>query len=232
MPPIKTFAKQLLAFYQQLTPPLDLPGGVEVLYPQQHKEVMQLVRQFLNRYFNDNNSRRMMLGINPGRLGAGITGVNFTAPRQLKQFCGIKHNMGDSSELSAEFIYEMIGKYGGVEAFYKDWFVGSVCSLGFIKGGKNINYYDDPQLSKAVTPFIVATIQQQLSFNFNTDYCICIGGEKNYRFLSNLNKQYNWFQQIIPVPHPRFIMQYKRKEKEKYIEVYLNATAGEKISPH
>jgi len=220
---MKTFATQLLAFYQQLKPPGNLPGCVEVLYPQQHTKVMHLVEQFLHKYFNDINSRRMMLGINPGRLGAGVTGVNFTAPRQLKHSCGIDHELGNSSELSAEFIYEMIQYYGGVEAFYQDWFIGSVCPLGFIKAGKNMNYYDDPQLAEAVTPFIVQTIQQQLTFNLKTDYCICIGGEKNFRFLSRLNEQHRWFQQIIPVPHPRFIMQYKRKEKEKYIIQYLEA---------
>lgn len=222
---MKTLATQLLGFYKQLIPPLNLPVGVEVLYPQQHKAVMQLVKQFLYKYFNDTNSRRMMLGINPGRLGAGVTGVNFTAPRQLKHFCSIDHELGNSSELSAEFIYEMIGQYGGVEAFYDNWFIGSVCPLGFIKAGKNMNYYDDPQLAEAVTPFIVQTIQQQLTFNFVTDYCICIGGEKNFRFLSKLNEEHKWFQQIIPVPHPRFIMQYKRREKEDYIAAYLAAAA-------
>lgn len=220
---MKTFASQLFAFYKQLTPPADLPAGVEVLYPQQHPEVMQLVKQFLNKYFSDNNSRRLMLGINPGRLGAGVTGVNFTAPRQLQHCCGIEHQLGNSSELSAEFIYEMISHYGGVEAFYKDWFIGSVCPLGFVKHGKNMNYYDDPKLAEAVRPFIVATIQQQLELNFKRDYCICIGGEKNFQFLTRLNDEHNWFQKIIPVPHPRFIMQYKRNEKEKYIADYLAA---------
>ncbi len=223
---MKTFAAELLAFYNKLQPPEDLPDGVAILYPQQHPEVMRLVQQFLSKYFDDKKSRRIMFGINPGRLGAGITGVNFTAPRQLKAICGIDHELGNSSELSAEFIYEMIQQYGGVKAFYKEWFIGSVCPLGFTKGGKNMNYYDDLQLQKAVTPFITDTIQQQLAINFKRDYCICIGGEKNFRFLTGLNEQYQWFQQIIPVPHPRFIMQYKRKEKEKYIEVYLEAMTG------
>ena len=92
---------------------------------------MELVKKFFEKYFEDSRPRRLMLGINPGRYGAGITGVNFTAPRQLKENCGIDHHFDLTSELSAEFIYEMISEYGGVNKFYNDWFIGSVCPLGF-----------------------------------------------------------------------------------------------------
>jgi Domain of unknown function (DUF4918) len=217
------FAEQLLKFYKELDPPKKLPRGVGILYPQQNAAVMNLAERFLLTFYNDNNSRRLMLGINPGRFGAGLTGINFTGPRQLKNNCGIDHQLGNSSELSAEFIYEMIAAYGGTKQFYAEWFIGAVCPLGFVRDGKNMNYYDDAKLSKAVTPFIVETTRQQLSFNFYTDYCICIGGEKNFNFLSLLNEKYHWFTQIIPVPHPRFIMQYRRKEKDNYIREYLTA---------
>lgn len=163
-----------------------------------------------------------MLGINPGRFGAGITGINFTGPRQLKENCGIDHPWGNSSELSAEFIYEMIVQYGGPAKFYGDYFIGAVSPLGFVKDGKNINYYDDKKLLAAVTPFIIKTIQQQLQMGFETGTCICIGGEKNYKFLRTLNEKYNFFKKIIPLPHPRFIMQYRRKRKQEYVQAWLD----------
>jgi len=217
------FSQQLLQFYKELSPPGKLPTGVNILYPQQDAAVMCLLEQFLASFYDDNNQRRLMLGINPGRFGAGLTGINFTAPRQLKDNCGIPQHLGNSSELSAEFIYEMIEAYGGAKQFYSHWFIGAVCPLGFVKDGKNMNYYDDKKLTQAVTPFIVESIQRQLSFNFNTDYCVCIGGEKNFNFLAGLNEKHHWFQQIIPVPHPRFIMQYRRKQKNVYIQQYLAA---------
>ena len=164
-----------------------------------------------------------MLGINPGKYGAGITGVNFTAPKQLKEYCDIDHHFKTSSELSAEFIYEMIEAYGGVIEFYHNWFIGSVCPLGFIKNGKNINYYDDKKLQQAVTPFIIDCINKQVKMGFNNVKCICIGGEKNFKFLSGLNNEHKWFKEIIPLPHPRFILQYRRKQKDKYIHQYLSA---------
>ena len=69
---------------------------------------MNVVKKFFVKYYNDNRPRRLLFGINPGRFGGGITGINFTAPRQLKDNCSIDHPFGNSSELSREFIYEII----------------------------------------------------------------------------------------------------------------------------
>jgi Uracil DNA glycosylase superfamily len=258
---MQSMADKLTSFYQSIKPPRYLPAGIEVLFPQKNKQVQELVKSFFTKYFDDDRPRNLMFGINPGRYGAGITGVNFTAPKQLKECCGIDHHLKLSSELSAEFIYDMIGEYGGVKEFYNDWFIGSVCPLGFItspgssshpfkkgkptpgpsgggeathkakagdathkaSGGKNINYYDDKKLLIAVTPFIVDCINKQMAMGFNTERCLCIGGEKNFKYLSGLNNEHKWFNEIIPLPHPRFILQYRRKQKNKYIHQYLSA---------
>lgn len=215
-------ASQLIRFYNTLPVP-DLPKGFEILHPQPDKQVMKVVKAFFHKFYNDSKPRGLLLGINPGRFGAGITGINFTAPLQLKNYCGIEHPWKDSSELSAEFIYEMIGSYGGASAFYNDYFIGAMSPLGFIKDGKNINYYDDKKLQAAVSPFIVSTLQQQLRMGFETRTCYCIGGEKNYRFLAALNEKHGFFKNIVALPHPRFIMQYRRKSKQSYIDAYLSA---------
>ncbi len=219
---MQTLARQLIHFYQQLTPPT-VPNGIRILHPQPDSQVMDIVKHFFEKYYNDNCQRKLMLGINPGRFGAGITGVNFTAPRQLKENCGIDHPWGNTTELSAEFIYEMITQYGGPEKFYSNYFIGAVSPLGFVKDGKNINYYDDKKLQQAVTTFIIETIQQQIQMGFATDTCICIGGEKNYKFLVSINEQQGFFKKIIPLPHPRFIMQYRRKRKQEYVNEWLDA---------
>jgi len=218
-----TVAIQLINFYKALKMPEKLPPGVGVLFPQERKEVMQVTKTFFEKYYNDNIPRRLLFGINPGRFGGGITGINFTAPRQLKNNCGIDHSFGDSSELSAEFIYEVIEAYGGAAKFYSEYFISAVSPLGFIKNGLNMNYYDDKKLQEVITPFILKNIKKQLSFGFKQDRCICIGGEKNYKFLDALNKEYGFFKTIIPVPHPRFILQYRRKQKDMYIRQYLEA---------
>lgn len=184
---------------------------------------MQVVKTFLYKYFNDTNKRRLFLGINPGRFGAGVTGVNFTAPKQLTEDCGIEHSFGKRSELSAEFIYTVVNAYDGPQKFYSDFFIGSVCPLGFVKDGKNVNYYDDKELQKAVGPFIVECIEKQLGFPVDRSWCLCIGGEKNYKYLAGLNNRFHWFEEIVPLPHPRFVMQYRRKEIPAYVQYYLDA---------
>ena len=111
---MSTLAVQLTDFYEKLAIRVPLPPGVSVLHPQQHEEVLKVTGTFFRKYYNDNHPRQLILGINPGRFGAGVTGINFTAPRQLKEYCGIDHPFGDSSELSAEFIekqYEIIQAY-------------------------------------------------------------------------------------------------------------------------
>jgi hypothetical protein len=218
-------SKKLIHFYLTLQPPA-LPKDIGILHPQKNEEVQKVVKAFYSKYYGDNIPRKILLGINPGRFGAGITGINFTAPRQLTAYCDIKHPFGNSSELSAEFIYEMIEAYGGPAVFYKDYFIGSASPLGFVQNGKNINYYDTPALLKAVKPFISDCLDKQLSFGFDTSRCICIGGEKNFKFLNALNEQRReqgllHFGEMVPVPHPRFILQYRRKEKEKFIQLYI-----------
>lgn len=220
---MKTWADHLYDFYTSLHPSQTLPNHVQWLYPQQSEAVLQVVKAFLVKYFNDANKRQLFLGINPGRFGAGITGVNFTAARQLTQDCGIGHPFGKGSELSAEFIYAVVNAYGGPELFYQDFFIGSVCPLGFVKEGRNINYYDDNDLQKAVEPFIIASIEKQLRFPVDRSRCLCIGGEKNFKYLSGLNNRFHWFKEIVPLPHPRFIMQYRRKEIAPFIQLYLEA---------
>lgn len=218
---MKTWAEYLFNLYGNLKPPKNLPDNIEWLYPQKDPVVMKILEQFLHKFYNDNKPRRILLGINPGRFGAGVTGVNFTAPKQLKEFCGIEHPFKNQTELSAEFIYEMITAYGGAEKFYSHFFIGSVCPLGFIKHGKNINYYDDKELLKTVEPFIIKSTEQLLSFNTDFKICFAIGGEKNFKYLRSLNDRFQWFEEIIPLPHPRFVMQYRRKQKEQFIQQYL-----------
>lgn len=217
-----TWASFLWNFYTHLKPPDDLPNGIEWLHPQLQPEVQALMQQFFDRFYTDTQSRTLLLGINPGRLGAGVTGINFTGFRQLAEHCGIAHSFRMQSELSAEFVYEVIARYGGAEAFYQNFFIGSVCPLGFVQGGKNLNYYDDKQLLQTVRPFIVENLHKLVSFRVNRKRCGCIGGEKNYRFLTALNKEHQWFEEIIPLPHPRFVQQYRRKQKEDYVQQYLH----------
>ena len=71
--------------------------------------------------------------------------------------------------------------------------------------------------------YIIESIKEILTFNIDTSICYCIGSGKNYEFLLKINKEYNFFKKIIPLEHPRFIMQYNSKNKDLYLKKYLIA---------
>ncbi|MBL7768344.1 MAG: DUF4918 family protein [Flavipsychrobacter sp.] len=217
-----TFAKKAILYFGRIKPPDRLPIGVHPLYPHKDPAVQVVISTFFNRYYSDEQPRILLIGINPGRMGAGITGVNFTAPRQLSQFLGIKHPWPDTSELSAEFIYDVILSYGGPAAFFGQFYLGSVSPIGFIRDGKNLNYYDDPLLQQRIRPYALKQLKAQIDFGIRRSVAICIGGDKNLKFLKGLNDEHNLFDELRVVPHPRFIQQYRRSAKESYIQQYLD----------
>jgi hypothetical protein len=180
-----------------------------------------LCSRFYKRFYNDKNERTLLLGINPGRFGSGTTGISFTDPVKLEKEYGIENKLIKKAELSADFIFKVITAFGGPAEFYRHYFISSVSPLGFTQDGININYYDDRRLARAITPFILDSIAKMLEFGTNRDVCYCIGEGKNFDFLSKLNDDHKWFGAIRPLPHPRFIMQYRRKKVDDYVELYL-----------
>lgn len=164
----------------------------------------------------------MIFGINPGRFGGGVTGIPFTDPIRLEKDCGIPNSWQKKQELSSLFIYEMINKFGGPEKFYKKFYITAISPLGFTKANKNLNYYDDKQLERSISEFVISSIKQQLDFGIERDVAFCLGEGKNFNYMSKLNAEHNFFDSIIPLSHPRFIMQYKLKKKNEYIANYIN----------
>src|SRR5690606_9220656 len=138
-----TFAEKILQFYQGIAIEEPLPVGIVALNPYVEADCFRVCREFDRKYYRDNNTRHLILGINPGRFGAGVTGIPFTDPIKLETFFGIKSTLPKKTELSAEFIHQMIGAFGGYERFFSRFFINSVSPLGFVSEGKNMNYYDN-----------------------------------------------------------------------------------------
>lgn len=115
----------------------------------------------------------------------------------------------------------MIEAFGGVNVFYNKFYISAVSPLGFVKDGKNLNYYDLKELEAAVYDFCVQSINQQLNFGLNRQVCYCLGEGSNFKFLAKLNDRYKFVERIVPLPHPRFIMQYRRKRMQEYITRYV-----------
>lgn len=217
------FAENITAFLFNLQLPFNLPKGIQVLDVHRSADVQRACISFYEKFYCDNNNRHLLIGINPGRFGGGVTGIPFTDPIRLQNDCGISNAFQKKQELSSVFMYEMIKAYGGVEAFYKHFYISSVSPLGFVKNGKNLNYYDDQSLMKMIAPFVVSCMEKQLRFGINSDNCFCIGEGNNLKFLTRLNEKYKWFGKITALSHPRFVMQYRLRSKAMYIQQYTSS---------
>ena len=244
---METLAEKIIAFNRALDFTGVLPAGIRIMNPFRESEaVMEISSAYYRKYYNDNNPWHLILGINPGRFGAGLTGIPFTDPKHITTTCGIPYTGPMAHEPSSVFVYDMIKAFGGEEAFYSKFFISAVCPLGFTSLSAkplkktlndpadtlrittksrevNYNYYDSRELTSAMMDFMVESLQTQLSFGVERDVCFCLGTGKNEKFLNELNARYGFFQQIVALEHPRYIMQYKAKSKQAYIDKYIQA---------
>lgn len=225
-----TFADKVIRFNQELEyNGAVLPNGIRIMNPfRDYAQTMAIANTFYHKYYGDNKSRHIILGINPGRFGGGLTGIPFTDPKRLVSECNIPYEGKITHEPSSVFIYEIIKAFGGLEAFYSKFYINSLFPLGFVsvdsKGKEtNYNYYDSKELIIAVKGFIIANIKTQIALGIETDVCFCLGTGKNEMFLRNLNEEHKFFKNIVALEHPRFIMQYKARTKQFYIDKYLSA---------
>ncbi|MDX9751355.1 MAG: DUF4918 family protein [Flavobacteriales bacterium] len=213
---------------------IKLPAGIDVLDPlrgDHATEVRRIVQLFHRKFFSDDRPRKLMLGINPGRLGAGSTGLCFTDTKRCESDLGIPVNGMRTHEPSSDFFYRVVRAAGGPEAFHHAVYVQAVCPLGFVKEGPrgkpiNLNYYDEPALQRALTPFIEQWLRDLVATGMRTDVTYCIGTGKNLAYLEKLNNELGLFDRIVPLEHPRYVMQYKSRSMQMYIDKYLRALFG------
>jgi hypothetical protein len=215
------FADKIIAFITDLNLPVSLPEGIMVMNPFQDNLTLDTCKKFYKKFYADSNERCMIIGINPGRFGGGITGIPFTDPIRLQHHAGIENTWSKKQELSSVFIYDMINAYGGPKRFYDSFYFTSISPLGFTKDNKNLNYYDDAKLMQTIRGFVIDCLQRQIHFGFNRNAAFCLGEGKNFLYLSKLNNELRLFKNIIPLSHPRFIMQYRLKQKDEYIKRYI-----------
>lgn len=216
-----SFAQRVLDFNRSLQPDWQLPAHVELLYPYDGEETWRVMEAFYRKYYSDGNPRVAIFGINPGRFGAGVTGVPFTDPIRLEAECGIENGFRKKPELSSEFVYRIVNAWGGPEAFYQRFYITSLSPLGFTKDGRNYNYYDDKSLERAVEPHIIANVRAQIGLGVSGRAALCMGQGQNMKYFEKLNEAHGFFRQVIPLPHPRWVMQYRRKRLEEFVGLYL-----------
>lgn len=215
-----TFAYKAISYFIKLKTPQKLPSGVQILNPYVNIKVRSAVKEFYQKFYNDDRKRIYIIGINPGRFGGGLTGISFTDSVALRKHCGIDNQFGNKEELSSKFVYEVINNYGGVKKFFSHFFLSAIYPLALIKDGKNYNYYDNKKLFSLLKLHLKTSLSKQVKFGVNRRVVICLG-KKNAQYLKVLNDELGLFDNIEVSNHPRFIMQYRKKKIDYYITQYL-----------
>ena len=227
----KTIAQKILAFNDTLkSASINLPEKYRLINPfagANQQQIMQITCRFYHKYYHDNKRRFMILGSSPARRGTALTGVPFEDVNHLQKDTGISIDAFGANKRSSSFLYEAMEEYGGRQNFYKQFFMSFVCPLGIekinLKGNwVNCNYYENAALRKCLYPFIVDSLRRQIDFNIDASVCFCIGSGENFNFLTNINNEQRFFDTIVPLEHPRFIMQYNADRKEEFIQKYVN----------
>lgn len=224
----KTFAEKVIDFNRNLHYPGKLPKGFRVLNPYiDNPETMVVMQKFYKKYYNDTRQRRFIIGINPSRHGAGVTGVPFTDTKRLEAVCGIEMKSAHTHEVSSVFMYEMIAGFGGAVDFYNRFYINSPFPLAIIRQteeGKwlNANYYDEPELFEMVKAFMIASLKKHIGIGLDTTEAFVLG-KKNAGFIHKLNNEAELFARLTVLEHPRFIQQYKSKQIQTYIDKYILA---------
>ena len=221
-----TIGQRIIAFNKSLQYTGKLPEGFAVLNPYlDNPETLQVMTSFYDKYYNDEIPRKFIIGINPSRHGAGVTGVPFTDTKHLENDCGIPMLSTRTHEVSSVFVYDMIAQYGGVAAFYKDYYINSPFPLAIVRKNAqgnwlNANYYDDPELFALTREYMIETLKKHIALGLDTNE-VYILGKKNATFLEKLNKEASLFKKMVVLEHPRYIEQYKSKEKQLYIDKFI-----------
>lgn len=223
---METFADKVIHFNQNIEFHGTLPKNIKMMNPfQENKKVQEISRKFYKKFYDDNKSRGFIIGINPGRLGAGVTGIPFTDTKRLEEVCKIPIKGPSTHEPSSVFVYDLIERYGGPRKFYGDFYIHSICPLGFIEKNKkgnwiNCNYYDHEDLYISLKGFIIENMRKQISFGIDQKV-VYVMGKKNAKYVRKINDEEGFFEKIIELNHPRYIVQYKSKQKEQYFDNYL-----------
>ena len=127
-------------------------GKIELLLKDSNISVLdgfldnwETITKFNKSYYDRNLPKTVICGINPGKNGAGKTGIPFLDFTSLSKM--IDSVDRQDTERSSQFFYDIVQEIG-VKEFYKSFYVTNISWVGYISGNKNVNYYDLPLAAK------------------------------------------------------------------------------------
>lgn len=213
------FADRVLDFYSAFDRFAWTEGELALVSPIGDARRRASFESFCRKFYSDNNERVFCLGINPSRVRDTSTGVPYTDGYALENICKIPNDFNKSRELSAIFFNLSIEKFGGAEKFYATFYPGATFPLSILNAKKYCNYYDST-VPNSVRDMIPNILEKQCEIGSNGKLII-IGSGENSKILQKLNSTMKLFNWVKVLEHPRYIMQYKSKDFDFYLEKYI-----------
>ena len=174
----------------------------------------EAIEKFNRTYYAHGVPNIVLCGMNPGRLGAGKTGIPFTDFKHLSKYIdAVDH--GDS-ERSATFFHEIVEHFG-VERFYRHVYVTNLSWLGFKRDGNNVNYDD---LSERAIAFIYKMFKKEMHY-VKPKYIVSLG-DSVYTSLHTLFAHDHSIDITHKLPHPSWCAfpSHFDASKQQYIALF------------
>jgi len=174
-----------------------------------HRQVME---DFWRRFYPEELPRRVICGLNPGRFGAGLTGVPFTDFQTLSRW--MPSVEGQDTEPSAQFFAKIVDAIG-VDSFFQRFYVTNVSAVGYVKDGRNLNYHDLPADALEV---VEQNFTEEMRLVAPTRV-VALGKHAYATVKKTLPSDID----ITYLAHPSWIMTYRRRELDAWVQRYVGA---------
>lgn len=175
---------------------------------------------FCEKFYSNKIPKIVICGINPGRLGAGLTGVPFFDFASLsKIFPSI---LRKDTENTAQFFFKVIEKIG-VERFFNYFYITNVSSVGYSKGKSNFNFDKLPDNLRSI---VFSNFAEEIEL-IKPVKIIALGDAAFNGVESALGKN---SYRLEKLKHPSWIMQYKRNEISFWVQAYADALSKSLIN--
>jgi len=171
-----------------------------------HQQVMSA---FWHRFYSGDLPRQVICGLNPGRLGAGLTGVPFTDFQTLARW--MPQIERQDTEPSAQFFAKVVDAIG-VESFFQRFYVTNISAVGYVKDGRNLNYHDLPA---EALEFVGRRFVEEME-NVRPLRIIALGRQVE-RSIKKLLPEVS----VTYLPHPAWVSTYRKSSQQDWIDLYL-----------
>jgi uracil-DNA glycosylase len=174
------------------------------------------INTFCQKLYGDAIPRVMICGINPGRFGAGMTGIPFLDFISLSQLIPSIDRV--ESEKSASFFFRIVSSFGA-EAFFRTFYVSNFSSVGYLRNGKNLNYYDLPPAALAI---VESNFIKEIEIVKPT-HVISLSKEVHQSVCRLLSASVDC---SLRLPHPSWVATYRSGEINQWVSRYMEVLEG------